>query len=510
MKSKIYLLVVLAYFIAGCSSNHDHDTTDSHEHEVESSVHVHEEQKIQITAYSNDIDLFAEADPFIVGHATNILSHLTTLDNFKPVDSAQVTLSLITGDKVIKQVLDHPTRKGIYSFEVTPATSGPSILRYDILSDNYRYSVESPVKVYADEHDAHEIYHQEEVSTVNATVFTKEQSWKVNFKTELPGVESFGQVIKTSAQVQPAQGDETIISAKVNGIVNFTGSNVLPGQKVGSGQLIASITGDQLSDNNSAIKYTEAVNNYEKAKTDYERQKELAKDKIVSERELSASRVAYENYKAIYDNLKQNFSSTGQRVSSPMSGFVKNVFVENGQYIEAGDPILSISQNKNLLLTADVRQKYASILPTINSAVIVTKGKKNKYTLEELNGQILSHGRNTNNDNYLIPVNIQIENKVELIPGEFVDLYLKTVGNSKAITVPNTALLEEQGMFFVFVQLTPELFEKRGIEVGATDGIRSEVINGLKENERVISRGALLVKLSQASGALDPHAGHVH
>ncbi len=58
------------------------------------------------------------------------------------------------------------------------------------------------------------------------------------------------------------------------------------------------------------------------------------------------------------------------------------------------------------------------------------------------------------------------------------ELYLKTVTNSQAITLPNTSLLEEQGTFFVFVQVTPELFEKREVKVGATDGLRSEITNG--------------------------------
>lgn len=511
MKYKIYLLVILAYLISSCSNDHDHGTNEhEHEHETENHEHNHEAQKIQITSYSNDVELFAESDPLIVGNRSNILSHLTTLTNFKPVDSARVSLSLICDGKVVNQVLEHPTRKGIYSFNITPTTPGAGILRYDIESNKYKYTIEAPVKVYADDHDAHEIFHQEQVSSVNAVVFTKEQSWKVNFKTELPDYKPFGQVIKTSAQVQPAQGDEVIVTAKMSGVVNFSTNNMLIGSNVTSGQSIASISGDQLADNNAAIKYTEAVNNYEKAKADYERQLELAKDKIVSEKELSTSRAIFENYKVIYNNLKQNFSSSGQRLTSPMNGFIKNVFVSNGQYVEAGEPILSISQNKKLLLRADVRQKFASILPTINSAVLVTRGDKNQYSLEQLNGKILSYGRSANEDNYLIPINIQIDNNVDLMPGEFVDLYLKASNKSQALAAPNSALLEEQGNFFVYVQLTPELFEKREVQVGSTDGMKTEITSGLKATERLVSKGALLIKLSQSSGALDPHAGHVH
>lgn len=89
-------------------------------------------------------------------------------------------------------------------------------------------------------------------------------------------------------------------------------------------------------------------------------------------------------------------------------------------------------------------------------------------------------------------------------------MYLKTTANTQALTIPNEALMEEQGNYFVYVQINPELFEKREVFPGATDGLRTELIKGISMNDRIVTRGATLVKLSQASGALDAHSGHVH
>ena len=44
-----------------------------------------------------------------------------------------------------------------------------------------------------------------------------------------------------------------------------------------------------------------------KAKADYERQSELAKDKIVSDKDLLTAKNEFENSKAIYDNAEQKF-----------------------------------------------------------------------------------------------------------------------------------------------------------------------------------------------------------
>jgi hypothetical protein len=85
-------------------------------------------------------------------------------------------------------------------------------------------------------------------------------------------------------------------------------------------------------------------------------------------------------------------------------------------------------------------------------------------------------------------------------------MFIKTKTNAQAVTVPNEALIEELGNYFVFVQLTPEFFEKTLIKKGVSDGIRTEITEGISAGDRVVSKGAILVKLAQASGALDPHA----
>jgi RND family efflux transporter MFP subunit len=340
-------------------------------------------------------------------------------------------------------------------------------------------------------------------------VFTKEQSWKVDFSTAFPEREPFGQVIQTTAQVQSSQGDEIIVGARTNGIVVIPGPAVLEGKEVSKGQLLLSISGREMADNNISVRYAEAKNNLEKAKADYERAKELASDQIVSQKDLLLAKNQFDNATAHFDNLS-NFNGSGQSVKSPMSGFIKQVFVKNGTYVESGQPLITISQNKTLTLSAEVQHKHAPLLESITSANIRTLHDNKTYSLEELNGKVLSYGKSVNSDNYLIPVSLQIDNKGSFTTAGFVEVYLKTTTNSQALTLPNTSLLEDQGSFFVFVQVTPELFEKREVKIGVTDGIKTEITHGINSDERIVTRGAILIKLAQATGTLDAHSGHVH
>jgi len=512
MTYRILLFALLAFFFFFCNNkvdDHDHENETEHVHEKvdEHEGEAHVEVKVQYTAYNFSYELFAEADAFVVGETANVLSHFSKLPYFKALDTGEVSIILTINGKEVIQTLENPTRKGIYNFNITPETAGKGTLSFRI---DTSIIVITAVQVFADDNDALKNLEHQEPSQINTVVFTKEQSWKIDFKTELPNIEPFGQVIKTVAKIEPASGNETVISAKTSGIIVFSNFNILEGNNVTKGQKLFAISSTGMSENNITVKLAEAKNNFENAEADYNRHIELAKDKIISEKELLTAKNLYENTKAVYENLINNFSATGQSITSSMTGFVKQIYVSNGQYVESGQPLITISQNQTLVLNAFVQQQYIGVLSSINSANIKTLYDNTTYTFEELNGKVLAYGKSTTEDNYLLPVNLQIDNKGSFVQGTFVEIYLKTLTNSQAITVPNTALLEEQGYYFVFVQVTPELFEKREIKIGVSDGIRTEINSGLLQTERIISKGAMLVKLAQSSGALDAHSGHVH
>jgi membrane fusion protein, heavy metal efflux system len=81
--------------------------------------------------------------------------------------------------------------------------------------------------------------------------------------------------------------------------------------------------------------------------------------------------------------------------------------------------------------------------------------------------------------------------------------------SEQALAVPSSAIVDEGGQSVVFVQRGGESFERRVVAIGIRDGDQVEIFSGLKPAERVVTRGAYLVRLSGAS----PKAageGHVH
>lgn len=340
----------------------------------------------------------------------------------------------------------------------------------------------------------------------DAIIFTPEQAAKIDFEVAQPEVGSFGQIIKTTAQVQSSQSGETILTAKAAGAVLFSG-NLTEGQAVGRNQTLFSITSSG-TENNLSVRFAEAKSNYEKAESAYLRAEELIQSSLISQREYQDLKAEYEIARSVYNNLSSSYSGLGQRVTSPIAGYVKELFVSNGEYVGEGQALMSVASDRTLQLRAEVAPRYASVLPYIQDVVISTRERI--YDLKDLNGKVLSSGRTLTEGNYMLPVIFQIENRADLLTGSFVDAYIKIRSVGEVMTLPNTALTEEQGLFFVYIQLCGESYERRQVAIGASDGKRTEIVQGLQANERVVTRGALSVKLAQSSGALDPHAGHVH
>src|SRR4029078_10717600 len=104
-------------------------------------------------------------------------------------------------------------------------------------------------------------------------------------------------------------------------------------------------------------------------------------------------------------------------VSANISGFVKNIFVAEGQFVEAGTPLATISKNRKLILQANVSQKYFNNLSEITSANFKTTENETVYSTTTMNGKIISYGKSTNVNSPFLTITFEIDNIGNLIPG---------------------------------------------------------------------------------------------
>ena len=531
---------------AGGHSDHAHgDEAHSHDHE-DGHDHGHEgEGHLLLTAYSDGLEFFAETGTFVAGQEVSVLLHVTELQDFKPYVGEDVSVCLvpkgesagdncgncshghgkeaepeIEGEGHTHQHEGHSHEgeghthqhegktevQGIYRFCVRAEAEGEANLVFS--ADGQRASI--PVRVFGSASEASEYAESLEVRSSNGAVFPKEKSWSVDFATEEAVLEPFGQVIRATSRVQPSQEEVFTVSALTDGVVSIGAKALVEGREVRKGETLCIVKGSGTADENLATKYARAEADYNFARNEYERKKALASDRIVSESELRQAEAAFEIAKAVFENLKGNFDASGQSAKSPIEGFVTSVTVSNGQFVRAGDPIATVSRSRSLLVVAEIQPRYSACLKDICGATFKDMDSGRIWTLDELGGKVVSYGKSVSSDSPLIPVTFSVPNKGGFIPGSFLQTRIITRSETPAITLPTTSLIEEQGNYFVYRQLTPEYFEKTPVTIGASDGLRTEIRSGLSAGERVVSKGAMFVKLAQASGALDPHAGHNH
>jgi len=152
---------------------------------------------------------------------------------------------------------------------------------------------------------------------------------------------------------------------------------------------------------------------------------------------------------------------------------------------------------------------FSKLLPISQiSAKFATGYTSAVYNTTSMNGRLISYGRSSGETSFYIPLYFSIDYNKDLIPGSFADIWLIGKSFENAIVIPNTAIMEEFGRFYVFIDHVDH-FDKRFLTLGESDGDRTHVLSGLKESEKIVSEGAYQVKMSMMTSIPNTH-DHSH
>ena len=336
--------------------------------------------------------------------------------------------------------------------------------------------------------------------------FTKQQAEAAGLVVEVVEEASFSGVIKTAGHIQAPQGAEAVVVATSAGVLYYTNPSIVEGISVEADKPLAGITAKKLQDGDPLVKARLA---YETAQAEYERAQRLVGDKIISVKEYEQIRLRYETAKTTYEGQAAGMTERGASVASPIAGYVKQVLVPNGSYVEVGQPVAVVTQTRRLQLRAEVAERDYAQLSKVSAAHFIPSYTDKLYKTSELNGRLVAYGKAASDvASHYIPVTFEFDNVGDIIPGSYAEVYLLTSPEEGVVSLPVAALTEEQGLYFVYVQVCAEEYEKRSVHPGHRNGERVEILHGLHHGERVVTHGAYHVKLASMSTAI-PH-GHSH
>jgi len=517
--------------------------------------HVHGVQ--QLTMFTDSLEFFVEFPELMAGHESEVHVHLTRIPAYKPCPAGRVNITLDFGDTQSDAYSDSPVTPGIWKVPLVPEFSGKCRIIFEYVENGYiekfvftggkvsehvhetrnisgkqpenpsqadggdarshdDESSEHPHKEDGHSHDDNTAHPHDDMSaemvivgTPDGMRFTKEQAWKADFSVNIIEPQPFSGIIRAGGEILAMPGEKYFIHARNSGIVNYSKKGLVAGGYIEEGEEMMRIEGQDIAHDNIMVEFAEAESRFLKSRSEYLRRYNLIRENAISEKEFIKTRAAYISDSIIYYNLRQSYADGGLRITSPISGYLHELKVSQGEFVRAGQLIATVSSDLRLLLRADVPQHHFSRIEDIVSTNFRTSYHENVFDIADFKGSLLAVGSSVKENNQYLPVYFEAHNNGELLEGAYAEFFLKMSPLQNSITVPVEAILEEQGKYYVFVQVAGETYQKREIRPGETDGIRYHVIGGLFPGERVVTRGSMLLKAASMSTSL-PGDSHQH
>jgi membrane fusion protein, heavy metal efflux system len=130
--------------------------------------------------------------------------------------------------------------------------------------------------------------------------------------------------------------------------------------------------------------------------------------------------------------------------------------------------------------------------------------------LDEGGGRLVYLGTAVDPQNRTAPIIYEVPNPDgRLRIGMSATVHLETHHTEEGLAIPESALVDADGRFVAYVQISGETFEKRDLEPGIRDNGHVQILSGLSEGERVVTKGAYAIRLASVSTSIPAH-GHAH
>src|SRR5437868_1839602 len=290
---------------------------------------------------------------------------------------------------------------------------------------------------------------------------------------------SLQRALMAVAKVDEPETQLASISARIGGridklYVDFTG------EQVRRGQAIASLYSPEVF--STAEEYRLSLENRKRLGTGAEPLAVSGAEDLVN-----ASRRRLELWGLTRQQLDEIASSAKPQIELPIystvSGIVTERKVTQGQYVNAGEVLFTITDLSTIWVKADV---YQPDLPSVRT------GQSVEITSDSLPGTTL-HGRVGFLDTSINPqtrtasVRIEVPNpSMRLRPGMFVQAKFAAPAGHDVLALPRSAVLDTGMRKFVYVSKGNGEFEGRQVQLGPAGTDYYPVLAGLKEGERIV------------------------
>ena len=481
-----------------------------------------EPEALSVTRWTEKTELFAEYPPLTVGSTSRFAIHLTRLDTFKPLTEGNVEVRLEGGGgqpEIFR--VDAPSRPGIFGVDVKPARSGKRelviVLNATGLADEHRVGA---VEVFptADAARAAASAAEDEAPGIS---FLKEQQWSLDFGTALVKEQAVRESLRVPARLEARPGGAADVVAPIDGrlarvVEAALGASVARGQELARLIPRPSAPADfpQLQRARAEAQTALAL-----ATRDRERAERLTTagaapgkrlDEARAAEELATARLAAAEASFGQYNAARTGGSTdadGQFVvRAPVTGVIAQRDAATGANVTAGTALFRVVDASQVHLVGQVPEADAARARLARAAELEVTGQPPRIPT----GRLVNVGKVLDPQSRTLPITFAFDNTTLGLPvGQAVFLHLLMDTTAARPVVPSAAIVDDAGRPIVFVQREGETFERRAVTLGPRSGDLVQITEGVKPGDRVVTKGAYLVRLASLSTSVPAH-GHVH
>lgn len=472
----------------------------------------------KITHFTDRTELFVEFPRLVAGEKSAFAAHLTRLADFRALTAGRVRVVLSGGGQADESfAVEGPSQPGIFRPEALPRQAGQRQLAIVVETPEFSVRHElGPVTVFADRRTADASGGEQDDE--GAIGFTKEQQWKVDFASAEVTKRPLRPSVAATGVLRARPDGEALLTAPAPGQVNSAGRFPQLGQAVRKGDLLAYLAprlGGETDFASLQAAAGKARVELEQAERERARMESLFREEAVPEKRLFAARAAAASARAEHDaasrRLGQYGGSGGVPIRAPVSGLLADVRVSPGAFAAEGALLFHIVDRRALWLELRVPESEAARLTSPGGAAFHVEGIEQGFDIVAgRNGRLVAVGGAVDAATRSVPVVFEFEKPdARLRVGMATRAQVFVAGPREALAIPAAAVLDENGIAVVFVMIGGESFARRPVRLGARDGDWVEVLEGVEPGQRVVSRGAWLVKLA-ASGSGQVGHGHAH
>jgi membrane fusion protein, heavy metal efflux system len=285
------------------------------------------------------------------------------------------------------------------------------------------------------------------------------------------------------------------VHAPIAGIIRSI--EAIPGMKVNKGEVLATLTDKSVAEMKENYLSQQSEMNY--LKTELARKEKLFKQEAISKREYLKAQNEYNlavfRYQALKEELqlvgvspetveKDGISSSIQ-LTAPFDGYISDVFVNTGAYIEANHPLIEVINYDHIHLALSV---YSNAIGKVE----IGQSVRFKIAGSEKGGwaNVQLIGKKVDEESKSILVHAHIDSvDIDLTIGTSVMAEL-LVNADSSYCLPEEAIITQGGRSFVYLEMEDGFIRKQ-VQTGRIFDGRVEILNDEEiQGKQVVTRGA--------------------